>query len=118
VAVGVVVALLSGVALEKEVNGYTASDFLRTLIEAVPYTSHKVLTDNGMQFCHAHATAQVRQPATACTCSRSAARTISSGRLTVSMMKEERGGTGPQNLSRAGPKELSYSAVAIGAHDN
>src|SRR5688500_4770623 len=31
----------------------TASDFLRALIEAVPYKIHTVLTDNGMQFCHA-----------------------------------------------------------------
>ena len=39
--------------LEKEANRYTASDFLRALIEAVPYKIHTVLTDNGMQFCHA-----------------------------------------------------------------
>ena len=35
--------------LEKEANRYTASDFLRALIEAVPYKIHTVLTDNGMQ---------------------------------------------------------------------
>ena len=39
--------------LEKEANRYTASDFLRALIEVVPYKIHTVLTDNGMQFCHA-----------------------------------------------------------------
>jgi len=39
--------------LEKEANRYAASDFLRTLIEAVPYQIHTVLTDNGIQFCHA-----------------------------------------------------------------
>src|SRR4029079_3010669 len=39
--------------LEKEANRYTASDFLRALIEAVPYQIHTVLTDNGIQFCHA-----------------------------------------------------------------
>src|SRR4051812_45875543 len=39
--------------LEKEANRYIASDFLRALIEAVPYKIHTVLTDNGMQFCHA-----------------------------------------------------------------
>jgi transposase InsO family protein len=31
-------------------NRYTASDFLRALIEAVPYQIHTVLTDNGIQF--------------------------------------------------------------------
>ena len=36
--------------LEKEANRYTASDFLRALIEAVPYKIHTVLTDNGIQF--------------------------------------------------------------------
>ena len=39
--------------LEKEANRYTASDFLSAVIEAVPYKIHTVLTDNGMQFCHA-----------------------------------------------------------------
>jgi len=39
--------------LEKGANRYTASDFLRTLIGVVPYKIHTVLTDNGMQFCHA-----------------------------------------------------------------
>jgi transposase InsO family protein len=39
--------------LETEANRYTASDFLRALIEAVPYGIHTVLTDNGQQFCHA-----------------------------------------------------------------
>src|SRR4051795_7201771 len=39
--------------LEKEANRYIASDFLRALIEAVPYKIHTVLTDNGIQFCHA-----------------------------------------------------------------
>jgi IS30 family transposase len=39
--------------LEHEATRYTASDFLRALIEAVPYRIHTVLTDNGMQFCHA-----------------------------------------------------------------
>jgi transposase InsO family protein len=39
--------------LEKEANRHTASDFLRALIEAVPYQIHTVLTDNGQQFCHA-----------------------------------------------------------------
>jgi transposase InsO family protein len=39
--------------LETEANRYTASTFLRSLIEAVPYQIHTVLTDNGQQFCHA-----------------------------------------------------------------
>jgi transposase InsO family protein len=39
--------------LEKEANRYIASDFLHALIEAVPCKIHTVLTDNGMQFCHA-----------------------------------------------------------------
>ena len=29
-----------------------ASQFLRTLVEAVPYRIHTVLTDNSVQFCH------------------------------------------------------------------
>ena len=37
--------------LEEKANIYTASDFLRALIEAVPYRVHTVLTDNGVQFC-------------------------------------------------------------------
>ena len=39
--------------LEEKANIYTASDFLRALIEAVPYRVHTVLTDNGVQFCDA-----------------------------------------------------------------
>ena len=39
--------------LETEANRYTASDFLRALVEAVPNPIHTVLTDNGQQFCHA-----------------------------------------------------------------
>src|SRR3954467_6289552 len=39
--------------LETEAKRYTASDFLRALVEAVPYQIHTVLTDNGVQFCHA-----------------------------------------------------------------
>ena len=39
--------------LEQKANIYTASDFLRALIEAVPYQIHTVLTDNGVQFCDA-----------------------------------------------------------------
>jgi transposase len=39
--------------LEEKANIYTASDFLRTLVEAVPYQIHTVLTDNGVQFCDA-----------------------------------------------------------------
>ena len=39
--------------LEEKANTYTASDFLRALIEAVPYRVHTVLTDNGVQFCDA-----------------------------------------------------------------
>jgi transposase-like protein len=39
--------------LETEANRWIASDFLRALIEAVPYEIHTVLTDNGQQFCHA-----------------------------------------------------------------
>lgn len=34
-------------------NSYTACEFFRALIEATPYKIHTVLTDNGMQFCHA-----------------------------------------------------------------
>jgi transposase InsO family protein len=37
--------------LEEKANTDTASDFLRALIEAVPYRVHTVLTDNGVQFC-------------------------------------------------------------------
>ena len=39
--------------LKTEANRWIASDFLRALIEAVPYEIHTVLTDNGQQFCHA-----------------------------------------------------------------
>jgi transposase InsO family protein len=39
--------------LETEANRYTASDFLRALVAFVPYKIHTVLTDNGVQFCHA-----------------------------------------------------------------
>ncbi len=39
--------------LDTEANRYTASDFLRALVEAVPYQIHTALTDNGQQFCHA-----------------------------------------------------------------
>jgi hypothetical protein len=39
--------------LETEANRYTASDFLRELVAFVPYKIHTVLTDNGVQFCHA-----------------------------------------------------------------
>ncbi len=39
--------------LEEKANIDTASDFLRALIEAVPYQIHAVLTDNGVQFCDA-----------------------------------------------------------------
>lgn len=39
--------------LEAEANRYTASDFLRELVAFVPYKIHTVLTDNGVQFCHA-----------------------------------------------------------------
>ena len=41
------------VRLETEANRYMACDFLRALIEATPYKLHTVLTDKGMQFCHA-----------------------------------------------------------------
>ncbi|BDL38626.1 hypothetical protein MSPGM_12160 [Methylorubrum sp. GM97] len=39
--------------LEAEANRYTPSDFLRALIAFVPYKTHTVLTDNGVQFCYA-----------------------------------------------------------------
>ena len=39
--------------LEKKAERRTACAFLRALIEAVPYRIHTVLTDNGIQFCHA-----------------------------------------------------------------
>ncbi len=39
--------------LEAEANRYTASDFLHALVTFVPYEIHTVLTDNGVQFCHA-----------------------------------------------------------------
>ncbi|RUP15256.1 MAG: IS481 family transposase, partial [Methylobacterium sp.] len=39
--------------LETEANRYTASDFLRAMVAFVPYKIHTVLTDNGVQFCHA-----------------------------------------------------------------
>ncbi len=38
--------------LEKKANRKTATAFLEALIEAVPYTIHTVLTDNGVQFCY------------------------------------------------------------------
>ena len=38
--------------LEKTANRKTATAFLEALIEAVPYTIHTVLTDNGVQFCY------------------------------------------------------------------
>ena len=41
--------------LETEANRHIASDFLRALVAAVPYKIHTVLTDNGVQFCHAAA---------------------------------------------------------------
>jgi transposase InsO family protein len=44
---------LASARLEREANRYTASDFLRALIQAVPYGIQTVLTDNGQQFCHA-----------------------------------------------------------------
>ena len=37
--------------LEEKASVATASDFLDSLIEAVPYQIHTVLTDNGVQFC-------------------------------------------------------------------
>jgi transposase len=39
--------------LEEKANIYTTSDFLRALVEAVPYQIHTVLTDHGVQFCDA-----------------------------------------------------------------
>jgi transposase InsO family protein len=39
--------------LEAEANRCTASDFLRALVAFAPYKIHTVLTDNGVQFCHA-----------------------------------------------------------------
>ncbi|MCJ2055007.1 IS481 family transposase [Methylobacterium sp. J-048] len=44
---------LAFVKLEAEANCYTASDFLRAPVAFVPYKIHTVLTDNGVQFCHA-----------------------------------------------------------------
>lgn len=38
--------------LAEKANRRTASAFLEALIEAVPYTLHTVLTDNGGQFCY------------------------------------------------------------------
>ncbi len=38
--------------LEKEATRQSAADFLRSLVNAVPYQIHTVLTDNGIQFCH------------------------------------------------------------------
>ncbi len=37
--------------LHDKANRYTATAFLKALIEAVPYRIHTVLTDNGIQFC-------------------------------------------------------------------
>lgn len=39
--------------LKAEANHYTALDVLRGLIAFVAYKIHTVLTDNGIQFCHA-----------------------------------------------------------------
>lgn len=38
--------------LEEMANRKTATAFLEALIQAVPYTIHTVLTDNGVQFCY------------------------------------------------------------------
>ena len=38
------------VELHERISRRTAADFLRRLIEAVPYTVHTVLTDNGTHF--------------------------------------------------------------------
>src|SRR5919199_6022695 len=46
-------AKLAFAKLEAEANRTTASDFLRALVAFVPYKIHTVLTDNGVQFCHA-----------------------------------------------------------------
>lgn len=40
------------VRLEEKATRATACQFLRDLIEAIPYRIHTVLTDNGVQFCH------------------------------------------------------------------
>lgn len=40
------------VRLEEKATRATACQFLRDLIEAIPYKIHTVLTDNGVQFCH------------------------------------------------------------------
>ena len=39
--------------LEKEATRQTAANLLRSPVEVVPYQIHTVLTDNGIQFCHA-----------------------------------------------------------------
>lgn len=39
--------------LEEKATVATASAFLKALIEIVPYDIHTILTDNGVQFCHA-----------------------------------------------------------------
>jgi transposase InsO family protein len=38
--------------LEREANRLSATAFLEALIEAIPYTIHTVLTDNGVQFAY------------------------------------------------------------------
>ena len=38
--------------LEKEATRQSAADFLRSLVKAVSYQIHTMLTDNGIQFCH------------------------------------------------------------------
>src|ERR1700681_2604069 len=37
--------------LHEKANRYTSTDFLKALLEAVPYMVHTILTDNGIQFC-------------------------------------------------------------------
>jgi transposase InsO family protein len=44
---------LAFVRLHAAANVQIAAGFLRALVAAVPYTIHTVLTDNGVQFCHA-----------------------------------------------------------------
>lgn len=64
--------------LETEANRDTASDFLRALVAFVPYKIHTVLTNNGVQFCHAPRNRSGPTASTAGTCSTASAMSTTS----------------------------------------
>ncbi len=66
------------VRLEDCATAETASAFLQSPIDALPYRIHTVLTDNGTQFGDLHAGADP-QPSCACTCSIASVSPMASG---------------------------------------